>query len=110
MVAEKKRNKMKGLFPQQVNNCSEGGLRSPNKNQGNYNNGKGAQKGTGNHNHIRPLKDYSCQQFRHRAWECQNPAVPYSDGQQFPTIPAQGLNVHVQTCAPMQCHAAAPLR
>ena len=35
--------------------------------------------------------------------------MPYSNGQQFPIAPAQGLNVHAKTFAPMQYHVTAPL-
>ena len=42
--------------------------------------------------------------------ECQKPTVSGSNGQQFPIIPAQGLNMHVWTFAPMQYYVTGPLR
>ena len=58
------------LFAQQDNNGSKGSPQNPNKNQGNYNNGKGTQRGTGKCNQGGPLKCYNCQQSRHMACEC----------------------------------------
>ena len=105
MEAEKN---LKELLAQQPNNGSKGGPPNQNKNLVNHDNGKGAQRGTSQHNCSRPLKCYNCQQLVYMAYECKNPTVPCSNGQQFPITPKQGLIVHAQTFAPTQYHATAP--